>query len=260
MNTESRPATEATLRAQAALAARLPTDTGEDFADARRGFLGTLPDGKIVDAEGRVFWNMGSFDFEAGDAPCPGAVNPSLWRQARLNAIHGLFEVTPGVYQVRGFDISNITFVEGKRGLIVIDPLTSAAPAAAALRLMRAHRGEKPVTAVIYTHSHVDHYGGVRGVLSEADIAAGVPIVAPEGFLEAAHLIDAGGDLEESVERVEPGLPPQAGIHRVRALALKERVGRHAPGAVDGRVRDRADEPAPGVHELRVRLGRKARG
>ena len=186
MNTESRPATEATLRAQAALAARLPTDTGEDFADARRGFLGTLPDGKIVDAEGRVFWNMGSFDFEAGDAPCPGAVNPSLWRQARLNLIHGLFEVTPGVYQVRGFDISNITFIEGDEGYIVIDPLISAETAAAALALLRRHRGDKPVTAVIYTHSHVDHYGGVRGVISDADIAAGLKIIAPEGFLEAA--------------------------------------------------------------------------
>jgi alkyl sulfatase BDS1-like metallo-beta-lactamase superfamily hydrolase len=94
--------------------------------------------------------------------------------------------VTPGIYQVRGFDISNITFVEGERGLIIIDPLTSAEPAAAALKLMREHRGDKPVTAVIYTHSHVDHYGGVRGVLSEADIAAGVPIIAPEGFLQAA--------------------------------------------------------------------------
>jgi alkyl sulfatase BDS1-like metallo-beta-lactamase superfamily hydrolase len=120
------------------------------------------------------------------DREQPDTVNPSLWRQARLTALHGLFEVTPGIYQVRGFDISNVTFVEGERGLIVIDPLTSAEPAAAALKLMRAHRGDKPVTAVIYTHSHVDHYGGVRGVLSEADIAAGLPIIAPEGFLRAA--------------------------------------------------------------------------
>ena len=93
----------------------------------------------------------------------PDTVNPSLWRQARLNLNHGLFKVTAGVYQVRGFDISNITFIEGETGYIVIDPLTSAEPAAAALALMREHRGDKPVTAVIYTHSHVDHYGGVRG-------------------------------------------------------------------------------------------------
>src|SRR5665213_2499558 len=96
-------ATEATRRANSLLAAGLPPDDGEDFANARRGFMGTVADGKIVDEAGRVFWDMSAFDFEAGDAPCPETVNPSLWRQAKLNAIHGLFEVTPGLYQVRGF-------------------------------------------------------------------------------------------------------------------------------------------------------------
>ncbi len=190
MNTDPKPATSATLRAHAALAASLPADTGEDFADARRGFIDTVADGRITDAEGRVFWNMGSFAFENdsdGEAAlCPPTVNPSLWRQARLNLIHGLFEVTPGVYQVRGFDISNITFIEGQAGYIVIDPLISSETAAAALALLRRHRGDKPVTAVIFTHSHVDHYGGVRGVISDADIEAGLTIIAPEGFLEAA--------------------------------------------------------------------------
>jgi alkyl sulfatase BDS1-like metallo-beta-lactamase superfamily hydrolase len=137
MNTAPKPATAATVRAHAALAATLPEDTGGDFADARRGFIATVPDGRITDAEGRVFWNMGAFDFEAdpadGPAPCPPTVNPSLWRQARLNLIHGLFEVTPGVYQVRGFDLSNITFIEGETGWIVIDPLISSQTAAAAL-------------------------------------------------------------------------------------------------------------------------------
>ena len=113
-------------------------------------------------------------------------VNPSLWRQAKLNMQHGLFEVAEGVYQVRGFDLSNITFIEGKTGFVVIDPLISAQPAAAALKLMREHRGDKPVTGVIYTHSHVDHYGGIRGVISQNDIDAGMQIVAPEGFLKAA--------------------------------------------------------------------------
>jgi alkyl sulfatase BDS1-like metallo-beta-lactamase superfamily hydrolase len=182
----SKPATEATRRANAALAAGLPPDDGEDFENARRGFMGTVADGKIVDEAGRVFWDMSAFAFEAGDAPCPETVNPSLWRQAKLNAIHGLFEVTPGLYQVRGFDLSNITFIESARGYIVVDPLISSQTAAAALVLLRAHRGDKPVTAVIYTHSHVDHYGGVRGVVSDADIAAGLRIIAPEGFLEAA--------------------------------------------------------------------------
>ena len=181
---EPKSASAATVAANAALAASLPRDSGEDFEDARRGFIGTVPDGRIVDAEGRVFWDMGAFAFETGAAP--ESVNPSLWRQAKLNAIHGLFEVTPGLYQVRGFDLSNITFIEGETGFIVVDPLISSQTAAAALKLLRAHRGDRPVSAVIYTHSHVDHYGGVRGVISDADIAAGLQIIAPEGFLEAA--------------------------------------------------------------------------
>ena len=179
-----RDATDATLAAHARLAAQLPKDTGEDFEDARRGFIGTIPDAKITDASGRVFWDMTPFAFEQG--PAPGTVNPSLWRQAQLNAIHGLFEVTPGIYQVRNFDLSNITFIEGETGYVVVDPLISTETAAAALALMRQHRGDKPVTAVIYTHSHVDHYGGVRGVISDEDIAGGLRIIAPEGFLKEA--------------------------------------------------------------------------
>ena len=176
---QRKEATAATLAAHQAVAASMPVDDGTDFTNAWRGFLATIPDAAIGGA-----WTMAPYAFL--DEERPDTINPSLWRQARLNALHGLFEVTPGIYQVRGFDISNITFVEGERGLIVIDPLTSAEPAAAALKLMREKRGDKPVTAVIYTHSHVDHYGGVRGVLSEAEITAGVPIIAPEGFLAAA--------------------------------------------------------------------------
>ncbi|MEH6676532.1 alkyl/aryl-sulfatase [Phenylobacterium sp.] len=183
--TAPKDATEATLRAHATLMEHLPADDGQDFADARRGFMGSIPDARIGGATGGVVWNMGAFAFEEAEEP-PPTVNPSLWRQARLNALHGLFEVTPGVYQVRGFDLSNITFIEGERGYLVIDPLISAEPAAAALALMRKHRGDKPVTGVIYTHSHVDHYGGVRGVISDDDIAAGMRIIAPEGFLEEA--------------------------------------------------------------------------
>ncbi len=179
MSADRKDATDATRQAQARIAAGLPHDDGGDFVAARRGFLGTIPDATIGGS-----WSMAAFAFLEGERP--DTANPSLWRQARLNALHGLFEVTSGVYQVRGFDLSNITFIEGERGYIVIDPLISAEPAAAALALMRAHRGDKPVTAVIYTHSHVDHYGGVRGVISDADIAAGLEIIAPEGFLEAA--------------------------------------------------------------------------
>jgi len=176
---QRKDATAATRAAQEALAARLPAESGEDFANASRGFLGTIPNAEVPGA-----WSMAPFAFL--DDARPDTVNPGLWRQARLNKLHGLFEVTAGVYQVRGFDLSNITFIEGERGYVVIDPLISAEPAAAALKLMREHRGDKPVTGVIYTHSHVDHYGGVRGVISQADIDAGMQIVAPEGFLAAA--------------------------------------------------------------------------
>lgn len=176
---QRKDATEATRAAQAVAAASMPAEDGEDFANARRGFIGTIPDADVPGA-----WSLAPFAFLNGERP--DTVNPGLWRQARLNMEHGLFEVTKGVYQVRGFDLSNITFIEGRRGYLVIDPLISAEPAAAALKLMREHRGDKPVTGVIYTHSHVDHYGGVRGVISQADIDAGLQIVAPEGFLQAA--------------------------------------------------------------------------
>jgi alkyl sulfatase BDS1-like metallo-beta-lactamase superfamily hydrolase len=157
---ERKDASAATRAAQAAVATSLPLDDGSDFELARRGFIGTIPDATVGGS-----WSMAPFAFLDGERP--DTANPSLWRQARLNALHGLFEVTPGIYQVRGFDLSNITFIEGERGYIVIDPLISAEPAAAALALMREHRGDKPVTAVIYTHCHVDHYGGVRGVISK---------------------------------------------------------------------------------------------
>jgi len=176
---ERKDATASTRAAQARVAASLPADDGADLARAQRGFIGTIPDASVGGS-----WTMAPYSFL--DGPAPDSANPSLWRQARLNAQHGLFEVTPGIYQVRGFDLSNITFIEGKRGFIVIDPLISAEPAAAALALMRAHRGDRPVTGVIYTHSHVDHYGGVRGVIDDAAIAGGLEIVAPDGFLKAA--------------------------------------------------------------------------
>ncbi|WP_326566588.1 alkyl sulfatase dimerization domain-containing protein [Amycolatopsis rhabdoformis] len=154
----------------------------QDFDDAARGFVATLDPVTITGADGRTVFDLRPYAYLDGD--CPDTVNPSLWRQAQLCRTNGLFEVTEGIYQVRGFDISNITFVEGETGVVVIDPLISAECAAAAIRLYRAHRGERPVTAVIYTHSHVDHFGGVRGVLPDG--AGDVPILAPAGFLEDA--------------------------------------------------------------------------
>ena len=153
-----------------------------DFDNAQRGFVATLDAVRFTNADGRVVFDLGPYDFLSGDRV--ETVHPSLWRQAQLCVTNGLFEVTDGIYQVRGFDLSNMTLVEGDLGVIIIDPLISSECAAAAIKLYRAHRGERPVTGVIYTHSHGDHFGGVLGVLPDG--RGDVPILAPEGFMEHA--------------------------------------------------------------------------
>lgn len=164
----------------------LPFDDTEDFVNAQRGFLGTADTSDLRSPAGLPVWDLKKFAFLEDEAT-EESVNPSLLRLARLNAFNGLFEVVEGVYQVRGFDLSNVTFVEGDTGVIVIDPLISVEVARAALELYRAHRGDRPVTALIYTHSHVDHYGGAKGIVSDEDVAAGrVRVIAPEGFLDEA--------------------------------------------------------------------------
>ncbi|GAA5035028.1 alkyl/aryl-sulfatase [Microbacterium fluvii] len=171
-------ATEAIIAQQRTLRETLPFDDTRDFAQADRGYLGTIAGGAITAPDGSVVWDTEEFDFIAGDAP--DTVNPSLWRQATLVAKHGLYEVVEGVYQVRGFDLSNVSFIEGDSGVIVIDPLISKETAAAALALYREHRGDRPVTAVIYTHSHIDHFGGVFGVTTAEEVASGaVQIIGP---------------------------------------------------------------------------------
>jgi linear primary-alkylsulfatase len=164
----------------------LPFHDTTDFENADRGFIAALSPCVIKAADGRVVWDNDAYAFLEGSVPT--SVHPSLWRQSSLAAKQGLYEVVPGIYQVRGFDISNITFVEGDIGIIVIDPLVSTEVAAAALALYRTHRGgERPIVAVIYTHSHVDHFGGVLGVTTQADVDAGaVAVLAPEGFVEHA--------------------------------------------------------------------------
>lgn len=180
-----RPPTPTIEAAHVAHLNGLPFHDVEDFADADRGFIAALSPCVVRAADGRVVWDNDSYAFLRGDAP--STVHPSLWRQSRLAAKQGLYQVTEGVYQVRGLDLSNISFIEGDTGIIVIDPLVSTETAAAALSLYRAHRGDRPVTAVIYTHSHVDHFGGVLGVTSQADVDAGkVAVLAPEGFVEHA--------------------------------------------------------------------------
>jgi alkyl sulfatase BDS1-like metallo-beta-lactamase superfamily hydrolase len=154
---------------------------------ATRGFIAALEPGRITDSNGTTVWDSDVWDFL--DADCPPTVNPSLWRQSGLVAKQGLFEVTPGVYQVRGLDLSNMSLIEGERGVVVVDPLITAEAAAAGLALYRQHRGDRPVTGVIYSHSHIDHFGGVKGVTSQDDVDAGrCPVLAPAGFL--AHAIE----------------------------------------------------------------------
>jgi alkyl sulfatase BDS1-like metallo-beta-lactamase superfamily hydrolase len=165
----------------------LPFHDTTDFHNADRGFIAALSPCVVKAADGRVVWDNDVYSFL--DGPAPVTVHPSLWRQSSLAAKQGLYEVVAGIYQVRGLDISNVTFVEGDTGIIVIDPLISTEVAAAALALYRSHRGgDRPVVAVIYTHSHVDHFGGVLGVTSQTDVDAGaVAVLAPEGF--TAHAV-----------------------------------------------------------------------
>jgi len=180
-----KPASPATAAANTAAAAQFDFADTADFERVQRGLLAQLDPPVVNNAAGNPVWDAGRFAFIEGDTP--PSVHPSLWRQAQLNNFHGLFEVVPGIYQVRGYDISNVSFVRSESGWIVIDPLTIAETAKAARGLVDAHFGPLPVVAVIYTHSHADHFGGMRGLVTEDEIASGtVRIIAPDGFLEAA--------------------------------------------------------------------------
>ncbi|HEY1139270.1 MAG TPA: alkyl sulfatase dimerization domain-containing protein [Lysobacter sp.] len=183
-----KPATQATKRANAAMAKPLDFADKQDFEDDSRGLVARPDTLTIKDDKGRVVWDMESYKAYIGDdKPAPDTVNPSLWRNAQLNVRYGLFKVTDRIWQVRGYDLSNVTFIQGDTGWIVGDPLTNTETAKAALQLVTQHLGERPVVAVIYSHSHGDHYGGVRGIVDEADVKAGkVKIIAPEHFTEEA--------------------------------------------------------------------------
>ncbi len=185
----AKPATEATKSANAAVLKELPFNNKQAFEDSAKGFIAPLDNnGLVKNDQGGIVFDLSRYQFLAGDKPSPDTVNPSLWRQAQIMAHYtGLFEVTKGIYQVRGLDISNITFIEAPEGVIIMDPLASAESAKAALDLYRKHRGNKPVVAVIHSHSHIDHYGGVMGVISHEDLKSGkVKIYAPEGYTGAA--------------------------------------------------------------------------
>ena len=182
---DPKPASPATIAAQRAVAQALPADDGRDAEFADRGFIATLADPVIKNAAGKPIWNLGAYDFMTGAGAAPATVNPSLWRHAGLLRKHGLFKVSDGVWQVRGFDVSNMTVIQGQTGWILVDPLTTRETAAAALALVNRELGTRPVTAVIYSHSHGDHFGGVRGVVNEADVKTGkVAIIAPAHFMD----------------------------------------------------------------------------
>jgi alkyl sulfatase BDS1-like metallo-beta-lactamase superfamily hydrolase len=182
-----KPASEATAERNREALRTLPADEGRDLEEAMRGLVARFQPARVEDDRGRTVWDLEPYDF-LEDEP-PDTAHPGLWRLARLNKIAGLFELAPGLYQLRGFDLSNMHVIEGERGIVVVDPLISAETAAAALALYRQHRGERPVTGLLYTHSHVDHFGGSRAVVSPEQARSGeVPVLAPAGFLE--HAVD----------------------------------------------------------------------
>lgn len=183
--TQPKDAEPATVAANRAMLDALPFEDREDYAEAARGLIAALPDGVVRTPGGSVMWNLGAYAFLDG-REAPPTVNPSLWRNAQLNMNNGLFKVVDRVFQIRGVDLANMTIIEGDTGLILIDPLGTAEVARAGLELYVQHRPRRPVRAVIYTHSHVDHYGGVKGVTTEDDAKSGrVAIIAPDGFMEA---------------------------------------------------------------------------
>jgi alkyl sulfatase BDS1-like metallo-beta-lactamase superfamily hydrolase len=210
--------TAATASANAAWLERLPFADRADFEAAARGRVAGPASDTVAGPAGRPVWNLGAYAFEQGAAPA--SVNPSLWRQAQLNLNAGLFQVAERIYQVRGLDISNMNILEGDTGLVVMDPLLAAETARAGLELYFAHRPRRPVVAVIYTHSHVDHFGGVRGVVDEADVRAGrVQVIAPAGFMEEAvsENVIAGNAMSRRAQYMYGALLPRGPLGQVDA-------------------------------------------
>ena len=220
---QPKPATDATKAANARLITELAFNDKTSFEFAHRGFIAPLPPAVLQGPNGNPIWDPAKYAFIQEGQAAPDTVNPSLWRQAQLINISGLFKVTDGIYQVRNYDISNMTIVEGQQGLTVMDPLMSSETAKAALDLYFQHRPRKPVKAVIYTHSHVDHYGGVRGVrgvVNEADVKAGkVKIYAPAGFLAAAMAenVMAGNAMSRRASYMYGNLLPASATGQVGA-------------------------------------------
>ena len=175
--------TEHTREANRQVLRERPFSDRRDFKDAQRGLVARQPSLQVFDENEMTVWDQDAYGFISGEAP--DSVNPSLWRQAQLNNLHGLYRVTEGVYQLRGHDLANMTLIEGDSGWIVVDPLTARETAEAAMQLARQHLDDRPVVAVLFTHSHIDHFGGVLGVISAAQAREQkVRIIAPRGFMD----------------------------------------------------------------------------
>jgi len=178
-------ATQFTIEHQKEVTSSLPFSNVEDFEQAQKGLIERIDDLVIQNESGVAIWDMTKYDFIQGEAP--PSVNPSLWRQAKLNNLHGLYKIAEGIYQVRGFDLANMTVIQGEKGWIVVDPLTTVETAKKAMESVNQALGERPVTAILFTHSHIDHFGGALGIASSGQVKAqGIKVVAPEGFMEEA--------------------------------------------------------------------------
>lgn len=198
-----------------------------DLAEASRGLVARATEPLILNPDGSVAWDLSAYAFL--DEEAPDTANPSLWRQSQLNALHGLYEVVDGIWQIRGYDLAVMTVIRGEQGWIVIDPLTTPATAAAGLALVNQHLGDRVVSAVIYTHSHADHFAGVRGVITNEDLASRqIPVIAPQGFAEEAvkeNLLAGNAMIRRSQFQFGTQLPVGPSQHIGTGLGQRLSVG-----------------------------------